>query len=155
EKIEAREKAALKPPPLRLQLAPGLDWKQVDRAIARGGRMGDLGHRAVAFYLAECADRGLYQEAGFSNVITYAMRRHHMSRRLARELIAVGRALRALIKIDDAFKHARLPWSKIRAIAVVAELATEEDWLTYALTHTIEQIVALCARSKKGDKPRE
>ena len=152
---DARERAAVATPRLCFKLASGLHWKQVDHAIARGRRAGDVGHRAVAFYLADCADRGLFQEAGHSNVISYAMRRHHISRRSARELIAAGRALRDLLKIDRAFIDNDLSWSKVRAIAMVAEPATEDQWLAFALSHSLDEVERESSLAKKGEKPRE
>src|SRR6185369_6748227 len=108
-----------------------------------------------AFYLADCSDRGLFQEAGFSNVISYAMVRHNISRRSARTLIESGRALRDLLKIDQAFRENKLPWSKVRAIAKVAEVETEDHWLAFALSHSLEKVELESALAKKGEKPRD
>src|SRR5262245_55975247 len=63
---------------ISMKLRPGLRGKDVDAFIARGSRLGDVGHRVVAYYLADCADRHLYQEWCFANVYEYAMKRHHI-----------------------------------------------------------------------------
>src|SRR5205085_1304951 len=46
--IADRKKTAVKTPRLSFVLAPGLIWQEVDDAIARGLRLGDVGHRAFA-----------------------------------------------------------------------------------------------------------
>src|SRR5262245_37885644 len=82
--------AAATPPPIRFELQNGLSPAEVDAHTARARRAGDIGHRTVAFYLAECADRGLHQALGHPSVIPYAVKRHCIPRRCARDLIAAG-----------------------------------------------------------------
>jgi HNH endonuclease len=142
-------------PRVRFELVDGLHPKLVDEAIARGRRAGDIGHRTVAFYLADCADRGLFQELGHASVISYAVKRHHLSRRSARSLIITGRALRELRKIDGAFIEEKISWTKVRAIAKIADPSTEDAWLAFALAHTVDEIEKAAALAKKGEKPRE
>ena len=96
EQAKEREREKTHGPRVRFDLLDGLHPSQVDDAIARGRRAGDIGHRTVAFYLADCADRGLFQDFGHSSVISYAVKRHRISSRSARNLIAAGpRAPRA------------------------------------------------------------
>ena len=149
EQAKERDREKTHGPRVRFDLLDGLHPRQVDDAIARGRRAGDIGHRTVAFYLADCADRGIFQEFGHASVISYAVKRHRISRRSARNLIATGRALRELQKIDRAFVENELSWSTVRAIARVADLDTEEHWLAFAKTHTIEEIEKEAARAKK------
>ena len=126
----------------------------MDERIARGRRAGDIGHRTVAFYLAECADRGLHQALGHPSVVPYAVKRHGIPRRCVRDLVAAGRALRDLAKIDAAFIRGDLVWSKVRAIVKVAEPATEDSWLAFAQAHTIDEVEKEASIAKKGEKPR-
>ena len=128
-KYETSPEAA---PAVRFDLSYGLSPQEVDERIARGRRAGDIGHRTVAFYLAECADRGLHQALGHPSVVPYAVKRHGIPRRCVRDLVAAGRALRDLTKIDAAFIRGDLVWSKVRAIVKVAEPATEDSWLAFA-----------------------
>jgi holliday junction DNA helicase RuvB len=155
ESAKEREREKKHGPRVLFEMVDGLRPKDVDVAIARGRRAGDIGHRTVAFYLADCADRGLYQELGHSSVHSYALKRHDLSRRSVRNLIAAGRALRELVKIDDAFAKNELSWSKVRAIAKVADVATEDQWLSFARTHTLDEVEKESALSRKGDRPRE
>ena len=78
---------------VRFDLIEGLAPDEVDRRIAHGRRAGDVGNRAVAYYLADCADRGLHQVLGHPGVVPYAVKRHAIPRRTARDLVAAGRAL--------------------------------------------------------------
>jgi Holliday junction DNA helicase RuvB len=143
------------PTAVRFELRDGLSPAEVDQEIARGCRAGDIGHRTVAFYLAECADRGLHQALGHPSVIPYAVKRHGIPRRCARDLVATGRALRNLVKIDAAFIRGDVVWSKVRAIVKVAEPATEDAWLAFARTRTIDEVETEAAIAKKGDEPRK
>src|SRR5262249_16789834 len=137
------------------EMKDGLVPAHVDREIARARRAGDVGHRVMAFYLADCADRGLYQMFGHTSAIVYAMKRHSVSRRSARALIAVGRAFRELRGIDAAFVRDEIPWSKVRAIAMVAVPETEASWLEFALKQSLEEVERQAMRAKKGERPRE
>ena len=138
-------------PAVRFDLSYGLSPQEVDERIARGRRAGDIGHRTVAFYLAECADRGLHQALGHPSVVPYAVKRHGIPRRCVRDLVAAGRALRDLTKIDAAFIRGDLVWSKVRAIVKVAEPATEDSWLAFAQAHTIDEVEKEASLSKKGE----
>jgi Holliday junction resolvasome RuvABC ATP-dependent DNA helicase subunit len=155
ERAKEVEREKTHGPRVRFEMVDGLRAHDVDRAIFRGRRAGDIGHRTVAFYLADCADRRLYQDLGHSNVLSYAEDRHDLSRRSTRNLIAAGRALRDLAKIDQAFAAAKLSWSKVRAIARVAEPPTEDRWLAFALTHSAREVEKEAELCRKGDVPRE
>jgi Holliday junction DNA helicase RuvB len=139
---------------VRFEMTEGLVAREVDREIGRGRRAGDIGHRVVAFYLADCADRGLHQAFGHSSVIPYAVKRHGLSRRRARDLIVAGRALRELRKIDRAFLAGELFWSQVRVLAKVADATTEDAWLAFARAHTIDELEREAALAKKGEAPR-
>jgi hypothetical protein len=47
---------------IRQELRPGLAIHEVDRRIAQANRAGDVGARAMAFYLVDLAERGGQQE---------------------------------------------------------------------------------------------
>ena len=83
ERAKDLEHEEMHGPRVRFEMVDGLRPQDVDRAIFRGRRAGDIGHRTVAFYLADCADRGLYQELGHSSV-------DHVRGEAPRPLAALG-----------------------------------------------------------------
>ena len=67
----------------------------------------------------------------------------------ARERIRVGRALKVLPAIDDAFRTARLSYSKVRAMTRVATPANESKLLAIALESTASQLERVCRGVRK------
>src|SRR5262245_26005153 len=105
------------------------------------------GQRLLCRYLADLADRvaerGFDLMGGFSDV--WSGRRfadvYHASRclfgmgvRRTRELVRVGRALRVLPRIEQAFVEGRLSYSKVRELTRVARADDEDQWLLLART---------------------
>ncbi|MHC4825846.1 MAG: Holliday junction branch migration DNA helicase RuvB [Planctomycetota bacterium] len=140
---------------IRLELRPGLSIDEVDRRIARANRAGDVGARAIAFYLADLAERGGQQELGFHSVVQYAETRYQMQPSTTREYLAVGRALDELPHIDEAFCAGRLFWSQVRQLVRIATPETESAWLEWAAGRTARQIVAQVRNRRKGDLPTD
>ncbi|WP_106410576.1 HNH endonuclease [Pseudofrankia saprophytica] len=66
--------------------------------------------------------------------------------RTAQEHMAVARALEELPALRAAFAEGRLSYSKVRAVARVAEAATEQTWLSHALHCTAGQLERLASR---------
>src|SRR5262245_13529675 len=101
-------------------LVPGLGAQEIDRELRLADRTTDVGNRCLAFYLADMESRGISQLLGFPNATAYAVKRLEMSRRHAQQLIAAGRALEELPKIDEAFGDGRLNWSRVRLLTKIA-----------------------------------
>ncbi|MBI5851807.1 MAG: hypothetical protein HZB39_12400 [Planctomycetes bacterium] len=91
-----------------LVLVDGLCAEQVDERLRDACRFADVGHRAVAFYLADMHERGLHAALGMPTTVAYAVRSLGMARRGARELLHAGLRLRELSLIDGAFRESRL-----------------------------------------------
>ncbi|WP_397428847.1 DUF222 domain-containing protein [Pseudofrankia sp. BMG5.37] len=66
--------------------------------------------------------------------------------RTAQEHMAVAHALEELPALRAAFAEGRLSYSKVRAVARVAETATEQTWLSHALHCTAGQLERLASR---------
>jgi hypothetical protein len=103
-----------------VELVPDLQAEEMDERLRRADRRTEVGHRELAFYLAEMQERGLHQMLGYSSAIEYACKRLEMGRRRAQELIVVGRALNELPLIDEAFCKAHLRWSRLRLLVKIA-----------------------------------
>ncbi len=91
-----------------LTLTGGLSAEEADRRVAVAVRTGDIGARALAFYLADLADRGAHQQLGFASIELYAETRYHIRPPTTRSYVATGRALRELPAIDLAFREGSL-----------------------------------------------
>ena len=132
-----------------------LSFPEVDRRIGLAfATTGGL-HRVTAFYLHEIDERGLHQIAGYRSAVQYAVQRHGMSRREARDLLAAGRALQELPEIDGAFAEGRLCWSKVRELVKVATPQHEQRWLAKADELSIEELALEVKLARPGEPPRD
>jgi hypothetical protein len=82
---------------------------------------------------------------GFATCAHWLAWRCGLSVRTAREHLAVGHRLTSLPAVRDAFAAGRLSYSKARAVARVAEPASEQTWLNHALCCTAAQLERLAA----------
>ena len=123
-----------------IELVPDLQAEEMDERLRRADRRTEVGHRELAFYLAEMQERGLHQMLGYSSAIEYACKRLEMGRRHAQELIVVGRALNELPLVDEAFCEARIRWSRVRLLVRIAVPETERAWLERCARAVVERI---------------
>jgi Holliday junction DNA helicase RuvB len=140
---------------ISLELKAGLSAVELERRIAHANRAGDIGARALAYYLVDMADRGAHQELGFHSVVQYAETRFGIQPSTTREHLAVGRALEDLPQIDDAFCEAGLFWSQVRLLVRIATPETESVWIEWAVGRTARQIAAQIRNRDKGDLPTD
>ena len=61
-----------------------------------------------------------------------AEQRLGMKKSKAYELLATGKSLAGLPRLDQAFAEGRLSWSKVRRIARIATADTEQAWIERA-----------------------
>ncbi|MEE8459115.1 MAG: AAA family ATPase [Phycisphaerales bacterium] len=140
---------------IHLKLTAGLSAEEADRRIATAIRAGDVGARSLAFYLADVADRGIYQQLGFHSVELYAEVRYQIRPVTTRQYVAAGRALQELPGIDREFRRGGLFWSQVRELIRVATPETEDEWVKFTKGRTARQIAAEVARRRKGDRPAD
>jgi len=114
---------------ITVELRAGLSAAETDKRVAQAHRAGDIGARALAFYLADLADRGVYQELGFRSIENYAQTRYHIRPPTTRRYVIVGRALLDLPEIDRALCEGTLFWSQARELVRIAVPETEAEWL--------------------------
>jgi holliday junction DNA helicase RuvB len=138
-----------------IELVPDLDAAKLDARLRAANRRTDVGHRELAFYLAEMQERGLHQMLGYSSAVEYACRTLVLNKRTAQELIAVGRALDELELVDEAFCSGRLRWSHVRLLVRIAVRETQAAWVERALTLSWNEFDREVATSEKGRPPRK
>ncbi|MEW6745268.1 MAG: HNH endonuclease signature motif containing protein [Planctomycetota bacterium] len=157
DEAEERPEPKREPPPPRevIELIPGLPIEELELRLQLANRTSEVGYRTTAFYLADMQERRLYQFTGHASAIHYAMNKLGVSRRQARDLLAAGRALAELRRIDEAFCKGDLSWSKTRLLARIAIQETEEAWLERALEVTCAELEREVATSEVGRPPRK
>ncbi len=136
------------------QMREGLRFEELEERLGLAYRASTGLHRVVAFYLQELQERRLFQLAGCRSAVQYAVSRHGMSRREARDLLRVGQALQDLPAIDEAFANAELCWSKVRDLVKVASREHEAKWLEKARELSIEELALEIKLAKPGEAPR-
>jgi len=140
---------------ISLELKAGLSALELEKRIAQANRAGDIGARALAFYLVDMADRGAQQELGFHSLVQYAETRFGIQPSTTREHLSVGRALEDLPQIDRAFCGARLFWSQVRLLVRIATPQTESVWIRWAAGRTVRELAARIRNRDKGDLPTD
>jgi hypothetical protein len=81
-------------------------------------------------YLADIAEGRRFREIGYySDILHYARDRLGLSVKSTRERLRIGRALRALPRVEHAFVAGRLGYSRVRELTRVATADDEEQWL--------------------------
>ncbi|WP_311445644.1 HNH endonuclease signature motif containing protein [Frankia nepalensis] len=101
--------------------------------------------------------RGGWRGQGFASCAHWLAWRCGVAVRTAREHLAVGHALETLPAVRAAFAAGRLSYSKVRAVARVAEPDSERAWLNHAQCCTaaqLERLAATCERLS-GDHPAQ
>ena len=140
---------------ITVELRAGLSAAEADKRVAQAHRAGDIGARALAFYLADLADRGVYQELGFRSIENYAQTRYHIRPPTTRRYVIVGRALLDLPEIDRALCEGTLFWSQARELVRIAVPETEAEWLEWARGRSAREITAQMSIRRKGERPTD
>ncbi len=138
-----------------VELEAGLSAEEADSRVARAHRAGDIGARALAFYLADLADRDAHQQLGYHSIEQYAETRYHISPPTTRCYLATGRALQELPEINRAFGRGGLFWSQVRELVRLATPETEAEWLQWAVGRTAREIAAQARIRRKGERPTD
>jgi hypothetical protein len=96
--------------------------------------------------LAAFDRRGGWSGLGMSSCAHWLAWRCGLSVRTAQQHVAVARALEDLPAVRSAFGAGRLSYSKVRAVARVADAESDECWLNHALHCTAGQLERLASR---------
>ena len=137
---------------LTVELQAGLSAAEADKRVAQAHRAGDIGAMALAFYLADMAERGVHQELGFHGIEQYAEIRYQIRPSTTRRYLIVGRALRDLPEIHRALGEGRLFWSQVRELVRVAVPETEAEWIEWARNRSAREITAQVRIRRKGER---
>ena len=136
-------------------MAENLPASEVQERLRETSDVGDQMKRVLAFYLYDMSDRLLFEASGHKDTSHFALEQLGMNRRRSNELIRLGRLLRHLTRIDDAFKNGELLFSSVLEITRVAEVHTQSAWLEFARGKSFAQIREEVLSCKPGDLPGE
>ena len=111
---------------MTMSYVPGLDPSVL---LSETRRMLGIEQRAewlVCRYLADLADEKRFRAFGwFSDIYHFARLKLALGARRTRERVRIGRALRDLPEIEEAFAERRVSFARVREITRVATATTE------------------------------
>ena len=110
-------------------------------------------HRDIAVGLFEMQEGRFFRSLGYSSVVHYAELEFGFTVRKTWDLVSIGRRLQELEQLDGAFARGEIGWTKVREIARVATLETEQAWLETAGRLSSRKLEALVSRCRFGDDP--
>jgi hypothetical protein len=103
---------------------------ELDRALAQLLETRRQTEWLLCRYLADIAEGRRFREIGcYSDILHYARERHGLSVKATRERLRIGRALRALPRIEHAFVGGLLSFSRVRELTRVATTDDQDHWL--------------------------
>ncbi len=88
--------------------------------------------RALARIAGRLVAKRAWERLGFARLEDYARERTGLSARQLYDLAHVDAALSRLPRVDAAFHHGTLPWSKVRLLCRVAVACDEARWVAFA-----------------------
>ena len=138
-----------------IELVSGLGFGEVRARLQEINFADESTHRALAFYLAEVAERKLYEDGGHSSAAHFAEAQLEMSDRRARDLIRVGRELRGLELVDRAFFAGEIGWTKVLLLLRVVQVTTQEPWIQFARAVSTRELDEEVRKCRTGELPGE
>jgi hypothetical protein len=121
--------------------APNLSAQALDQAVSELLATKRRCQWLLCRYLADLSDDDRYRELGWcSSILHYARARHGLGAKATRERVRIGRALRGLPAIEQAFVCGQLSYSRVRELSRVATGADEHDWLDAASMMSMSEL---------------
>ena len=139
--------------PVPLATREGMDDEAAERELAELSAHLDAAVHRQLVLIRVIDESGLWHRQGAKSCAHWLNWRISLDLGAARERIRVGRALKVLPAIDDAFRTARLSYSKVRAMTRVATPDNESKLLAIALESTASQLERVCrgVRSQQAE----
>jgi hypothetical protein len=120
-------------------------------------RVARRAHQRAEFTLAvllfELKSTGRFTERGHASVESYADAELDLSVRQSRDLVAIGKHMRELPALAQAFSDGRLSATKAREVARVATPDTDAAWTERACASTSRVLERQVAAARRGDTP--
>jgi len=132
---------------------PNLSAKQLDSTLIRLKSTQRRCEWLVCRYLADMDEGRRFRDVGwYSDVFQYAKERLNLGVKVTRERMRIGKALRELPRIEQAFVAGDLSYSKVREITRVAAAENESYWLELALSRSIGEVERVVAGQLGGNE---
>ena len=139
----------------RIELVSGLAAVDVRDRLCVACDQEGWNRRVLAFYLLEMHERRLYLESGHADVRHFGVAFLELEHRRTNELIQIGRALRGLKLLDEAYVAGEVSWSKVGAILPVVQRETQMAWVNFAKTATFRELRDTVRGCRPGDLPED
>ena len=137
------------------EFVPGLPTPQLHEQLERANVLSNVGKRQLARYLHDMEERKVYAESGHASAVHFASAKLGCSRRLAQQLVQVGRELLELPKVDEALVDGKLSWSKMRTLLGVVVPKTQDAWIDLAEQSNCRNLLEEAKRCQRGDMPKQ
>jgi hypothetical protein len=139
---------------------PELGAIELDRVLAELLETRRQTEWLLCRYLADIAEGRRFREIGYySDILHYARDRLGLSVKSTRERLRIGRALRALPRIERAFVAGHLSYSRVRELTRVATADDEEHWLELGrvlpMRELERRVAAVVGAAAMTDAPAE
>ena len=126
---------------------------QLERAIGVGAVRAHAAMAEIAAAAAEFDELGAWSSPGFRSFDHWLAVEMGFDPHLGRELLRVGKALRALPLLAAAFASGRLSFDKVREVTTVATPETDELMLQIARGASGSQVARICRSLRKMTAP--
>ena len=126
------------------------DIDDLDRAIVSLSTRINAATYELLVLIRQFDERAGWLKWGFLNCADWLHWRCDLSTSAAREKVRVAHALKVLPDISAAFQSGQLSYSKVRAMARVANQGDEEELLAFALKMTAARVEERCRELRCG-----
>ena len=137
---------------VRLRLTTHMNDDAVEAELATLAAQIDAATHRMLECIAEIDRRGVWDHQGARSCAQWLSWRLGLNLGAAREKVRVARALEELPAISDAFRCAKLSYSKVRALTRVATPDNELDLLDLAVFSTASQIERVVRAYRRGER---
>ncbi len=113
----------------------------------------DLGKRRLAYLFDDMHERRTFDRTGYADVASFAEMELGKSRKRSSELLRIGRQLRNLPIVDNAFLDGKIMWTAMTRILSVVQFETQTAWVEFAIGKTLAEVNRIVKRCKPGQRP--
>ncbi len=138
-------------------LHPHLSADEVHKNILRLKAMKARIDARLFMWIGILIERKCHKPLGYSTAKSYLKHFLKYGKSETNEIIRVSKKLLTLGKIAKAFEKGEISWSHLKAITRVAKPHRQERWLSFALTHSADALIAEARDAERNgrDHPRE
>ncbi len=138
-----------------LGLAVGLPAAVVCERLRVAADQSGCNKRVLAFFLCEMEERQLFQSGPWGSTEHFGEAQLEVGHRRVWEYVQIGRMLRDLVLVDEAFLAGEIGWAKVVALLPVVQRETQAAWVEFAKSHCWRDVRVEVRASRPGQVPGE